>query len=399
MARKAYTNAQIYNAIYDKMKPEFQARLPMMDAKTQETIGMYMTSSGFKQEFNDWLTELVNRIGLVLLHETQIRNRLGWMVYGTMEFGDAIEELTSQIVHGEDYQPGIDGSSVDPFKITNPDVKAVYHRVNSRRMYRVTIYPDRAKRAFTNEYGLQQLLEYIVSQLTQSAQLDDWLSMKNIMNDFITKDTPMPKQPKQTLKIKPVTDEASGKSFVNSVKNLLSDMSFPTADYNQYGILDMVNADDLILFVRSDKANFIDVNVLSSAFNSGDLNLSGKGSDGVLRIEYVDNFGGLYPVDASGNKLYPIYEPVTGKTTGTYAATAGGTEPVDVAKWVDPNEKVIGLACQKRFFLITRQLERMEYIWNPVGLYNNYIFHQWSQYGYTPFKNAVIIAEDDEIVG
>jgi len=399
MARQKITNAQLFNAVRDGMKASFKARIPYMDAKNQNEIGMYITSEGFKTEFNEWLTELVNRIGLVLIHETRIRNRLGWLIYGTMEFGDAIEELMSNIVKGEDYQAGVEGNSIDPFVINNPDVKAVYHRVNSRRMYRVTIYPDRAKRAFLNEYGLQQLLEYIVSQLTQSAQLDDWLSIKNIMNDFINKDTPLPKKPSQLLTVKPVVDEQSGKDFVTAVKNLLSDMSFPSADYNQYGMMDMVNADDLVLFVRSDKANYIDVNVLSSAFNRGDLNLTGKGSEGYLNIEYVDNFGGLYPVDASGAQLYPIYNKQTGKTTDTYAATEGGTESVDVANWVDPNKNVIALACQKRFFIITRQLERMESIWNPVGLYNNYIYHQWSQYGYTPFKNAVVITEDETVEG
>lgn len=399
MARQKITNAQLFNAVRDGMNTSFKARIPYMDAKNQNEIGMYITSDGFKTEFNEWLTELVNRIGLVLIHETRIRNRLGWLIYGTMEFGDAIEELMSNIVKGEDYQTGVEGNSIDPFVINNPDVKAVYHRVNSRRMYRVTIYPDRAKRAFLNEYGLQQLLEYIVSQLTQSAQLDDWLSIKNIMNDFINKDTPLPKKPSQLLTVKPVVDEQSGKDFVTAVKNLLSDMSFPRADYNQYGMMDMVNADDLVLFVRSDKANYIDVNVLSSAFNRGDLNLTGKGSEGYLNIEYVDNFGGLYPVDASGAKLYPIYNQQTGKTTDTYAATEGGTESADVANWVDPNKNVIALACQRRFFIITRQLERMESIWNPVGLYNNYIYHQWSQYGYTPFKNAVVISEDETVEG
>lgn len=399
MARQKITNAQLFNAVRDGMNASFKARIPYMDAKNQNEIGMYITSDGFKTEFNEWLTELVNRIGLVLIHETRIRNRLGWLIYGTMEFGDAIEELMSNIVKGEDYQAGVEGNSIDPFVINNPDVKAVYHRVNSRRMYRVTIYPDRAKRAFLNEYGLQQLLEYIVSQLTQSAQLDDWLSIKNIMNDFINKDTPLPKKPSQLLTVKPVVDEQSGKDFVTAVKNLLSDMSFPRADYNQHGMMDMVNADDLVLFVRSDKANYIDVNVLSSAFNRGDLNLTGKGSEGYLNIEYVDNFGGLYPVDASGAQLYPIYNQQTGKTTDTYAATEGGTESVDVANWVDPNKNVIALACQRRFFIITRQLERMESIWNPVGLYNNYIYHQWSQYGYTPFKNAVVISEDETVEG
>lgn len=397
MAVKKFTNAQIFNVVYDEMSATFQSRIPRMDAENQSKIGALITAEQFTVEFNQWLNALVNRIGMVIIHDAMIRNRLGYLVYGKMEFGDAIQELMTNVVKSEDYDPGQEGGSINPFRISNPEVKALYHRINSKRKYRITIYPDRAKTAFMQDGGLQTLLQEIVTKLVQSAELDDWLSMKEVFNTFINKDDPLPKKPNQIATITAVTDEASGKAFIKQVKNIITDMSFPRNNYNQMGIEKMVRSEYLIMFIRKEIANLLPVDVLSSAFNRDDLNFSGAGET-PIQIEIMDDFGGIYPADASGNRLYPIYNQY-GMTTGTYAATAGGTEAVAVANWVDPNKGVAGIICERKFPLITRQLERMEVIWNPEGLYTNTFFHQWSQYGYSGFMNAVILKEADAPAG
>ena len=386
------TNQAIFNAIWDGASTSFKSRIPKMDSKNQAEIGALITSANYTAEMNEWLTEAVNRIGMVLIHNNYLRNRLGKYIYGTMEFGDAIEELMVNVIKGEDYEPGTEGSTVDPFRITNPDVKAIYHKVNSRRKYRVTTYPDRAKRAFLNEGGLQTLISQIISQLSSAAQLDDWISIKNVFNVFINGHEIEP-QADQIVTVTPVTDNASGKEFINTIKNLGTAMAFPTAKFNQMKITKMVNPDELTLFVRADLLNNIDVNVLSSAFNRSDLNLSPSGEGGTIKIEPMDDFGGVYPADSSGNKIYPKYD-AHGKVIG-YTTTEDGSIDATPAKWVDPNKDVIAILAETRFPLITRQLERAESIWNPEGLYWNNFMHMWSQYGYSAFMNAVIIKAVD----
>lgn len=387
------TNRAIFNSVRDGMNASFKARIPKMDATNQKEIGMMLTSEQYTVDMNDWLGELVNRIGLVVLRDNIIKNKLGFLVYGTMEYGDAVEEIGVNVIKGEDYNFGTDGSSVDPFRIKNPDVKAIYHKVNSKRMYVVTIYPDRAKRAFLNEGGLQGLLNMIVSQLTKAASLDDYISTKNIMNEFINNPV-VALNSNQKVTVTDVTDEASGKEFVNNVKNVVSDMTFPTSLYNQMGIVKMVEPSDLTIFVRKSLLNFIDVNVLSSAFHKDDLNFTPGGEPGKIRVVALDDFGGLTPYSATSAQLYPQYDTTTGATTGKYTATEGGTDVTAVASWKDPNEKVLAIIAENNFFMITRQLERADSIWNPRGLYWNNYLHRWSQYGYNGFANACILTTE-----
>lgn len=384
------TNRAIFNAVYDSLSPTFQNRIPKMDAQNMRDIGMMITSDQFTAEFNEWLSAAVNRIGMVIIHNNELTNRLGRFIYGTMEFGDAIEELMVDTLKGEDYRPGVENGSIDPFRITNPNVKAIYHKVNSRRMYRVTTYPERAKKAFLNEGGLQRLLDQIINQLYSAANLDDWLSTKNIFNSFINATGNIAPKDTQKINVDAITSEQSAKDFVNSVKNIVTAMSFPTAQYNIMGMTKMVNPSDLTIFIRADLLNYIDVNVLSSAFNRSDLNFTPNDSQGFMKMVAMDNFGGLVPVDSSGQDLQPMYD-IYGKTTGQYELPSAQGSAVDVASWKDPNANVLAIITEDRFPLITRQVDRADSIWNPEGLYWNNFLHRWSQYGYSGFMNAVIL--------
>lgn len=389
MATKRVSNAELFNTIYSACSPTFQSRIPKMDANNMQTIGMLITSDNFKAEFNEWIGQAVNRIAMVLIRNNAVENRLDKYVYGTMEFGDAIEELAVQVAKGEDYIMPANGRSIDAWRRNDPEVKALYHRVNSKKKYLVTTFPEQVKRAFINEGGISSLFGEISRSLINGANIDDWLSMKEIFNFYINDTTKLPRKETQTINVDPVYDEASGKKFIKAVKNTFSAMTFPTGCYNQQGIIRTSTPSEMTLFIRASLANIIDVDVLASAFNRDDLDFTPSSGGSRVKIEYMDDFGGVYPVDASGNRLYPIYNEYGG-VTGQYAATEGGTSPVAVDRYVDPNAGVLAVLADDRFLLITRQTQRIETIWNPSGLYLNEFYHLWSQYGYTGFYNNVV---------
>lgn len=383
------TNAEIFNSIRATLSGPFQARIPEMNAKNMTEIGMMITSPNFTAEFNDWLTEAINRIGLVLIRDNDLYNRFGRFEYGTMEFGDAIQELMVNIVKGEDYQPGTEGGAIDPFRISNPDVQAIYHKVNSRIKYRITTYPDRAKKAFINEGGLSRLISLMVKKLYDSKTIDEYLKIKEVFNSYINNvPAGVTNQPYVVTTVEP-TDETSGKKFVLDVKNTVTEMTFPTGKFNLMNMIKMTDPSNLTLFIRADLLNNIDVNVLSSAFNRTDLNFTPNDSSGFMKMIAVDNFGGL---TESANK--PVYNDY-GKMVGYN--TAGGKLQPDTQlvtapfTYTDPNEDVLAIIAEDQWLLITTQLERADTIWNPEGLYWNNFLHSWKQYGYSGFMNAIII--------
>lgn len=389
MTKTRVANADLYNSIYKACSPSFQSRMPKMDSGNMAKIGMLITSGEFQTEFNEWLSQAVNRIGLVLIRENVIENRLERYIYGTMSFGDAVEELGVQVIKAEDYDSGTNSGSVDPFRISNPEVMALYHRVNSKKKYRVTKYPEQVKRAFINEGGIARLFMQITQELVNASRVDDWLSMKEIFNFYLNDKTKLPKKETQVISVGQVIDEASGKRFISAVKNAFSEMMFPSSCFNQMGQVRQSYPDDMTLFIRAELANFIDVEVLASAFNREDLDFTPSSGGRRVRIEIMDDFGGTYPVSSSGAKLFPIYNKY-GSTTGEYSDTEGGSSATAVERWVDPNEGIYAVLADNNFLLITRQLERMESLWNPEGLYWNEFYHLWSEYGYTGFFNNVV---------
>lgn len=383
------TNKDIFNSIRATLSGSFQERIPEMDAKNQREIGDMITSSNYTAEFNEWLNEAINRIGMVLIRNNSITNKLSRFVYGTMEFGDAIEELAVNLIKGEDYQSGVDGSSIDPFRITNPDVQAIYHKVNSRRKYRITTYPDRAKRAFLREGGLTNLINQIVSQLFNASELDDWYSTKEIFNRYINNPVAGATNNQFVLNLPEPVDTETGKQFILGVKDVLTDMSFPTGKYNLMNLTKMVNPNDMIIFIRPKYLNNLDVNVLASAFHKEDLDLSPSGGGSLASIIHMDDFGGLN--NQSNQATYDQYGKMVGYSSSGGVLTPDTTLQVAPIELTDPNEDVIAVVAERQWLLITRQLQRSESIWNPEGLYWNNFFHIWSQYGFSGFMNAVII--------
>lgn len=382
------TNQEIFNSIRATLSGTFQERIPKMNAQNMAEIGMMITSPNFTASFNEWLTEAINRIGLVIIRDNDLYNRLARFEYGTMEFGDAIEELQVNIVKGEDYKPGSEGSAIDPFRISNPDVQAIYHKINSQIKYRITTYPDRAKKAFINEGGLSRLISLMVKKLYDSKIIDEWYKTKEVFNSYINNvPAGATNQPYVIETVEPV-DEATGKQFVLDIKNAVTQMTYPTGKFNLMNITKMVDPSQLTIFIRSNLLNNIDVNVLSSAFNRSDLNFTPNDSNGFMKMIAMDDFGGV--VEKTNKPVYDEHGKMVGYNT------AGGTlEPITTLattfEFNDPNSDVLAVITEDQWLLITTQLERAETIWNPEGLYWNNFLHSWKQYGYSGFMNAIIV--------
>ena len=103
------SNMSIINAVRMTMSKEFQDRIPEANKDNMETIGTMITSDEFEVEMNAWQKALVNRIGLTLFYQKMLNNPLSDLIYGTMSFGDAIEEIATDLVTGRTMDYGTEG--------------------------------------------------------------------------------------------------------------------------------------------------------------------------------------------------------------------------------------------------------------------------------------------------
>ena len=135
-----------------------------------------------------------------------------------------------------------------------------------------------------------------------------------------------------------ITDEASAKEFVKTVRKASQDMSFASDKLNKAKVRTWTPVNKQVLFVNKDVIAEVDVEVLAKAFNLGKTDIQ-------VEIVTLDDFGSL---------------------TNTY-----------------------GLLVDEGFFRVWDTLSKMEPQRNAQGLFTNYFYHVHQILSLSPFKNAV----------
>lgn len=347
------TNASIFNAVRNYMSPQFKARIPEATVNNMKEISTVLTSDEFKADFNAFQEQLINRIGLTLFRDYDITNPLSDQIYGNMPFGNAIEEIATDIVTGREMEYGENGKAVDPFIRVNPETIVEYHKIMKPIQYCITLEKDRLHEAFLAEGGLSRLLNMFVSKLYASADLDTWILTKNEMAYYINdakKNTGLPLKDAQKVTSEDIIDDATAKKFILQVKQALSASQFPNNAMNPQGLHKTLRKRDFILFVRADIINAMEVYSLAAAFNKEMLDMN-------VKIKLMDDFG----VDPNG-----------GNTDDVFAV----------------------LTENKKWLLITQQFDDMENIYNPRGRYWNYFLTRKMTYGTTYFTDAIIFRKN-----
>lgn len=344
-------NETIFNAVRAAMENDFTDRIPEANRLNMQQIGTAISAGSFKTFVNEWFDTLINRIGMTLFYDYTLENRLARYIYGRMDFGDAIQEIATDIVKGAEMNYGEDGKSIDPFVITSPEVKAMYHRINKPIQYCTTVKRDLLNRAFLNSGGLGRLIGMFVNKLYSSANYDTWLltlsAMAYYINDSMAAEG-YPLLDTQKVAVQDVVDAETAREFVLKVKNVVTSMNFPNASFNPMKLHKTLSNRDLVLFIRADILNVISVDLLSSAFHAENLNMN-------VRIEPMNGFG----VDPKGN----------------------GTDDI------------LAVLAEDNWLLITEQFEDMDSIYNPRGRYWNYFLTRAMSFGVTYFKDAVIFGK------
>ena len=228
---------------------------------------------------NAWLNELVNRIGLVLIHNRLYENPLAEFKKGTLEYGTAIEEIFVGIA--KSYKYGMsDNADEKEYALYNPDVSALFHKLNFQQMYPVTVSEVELRRALLSEQNVQDLVDKIISSVYTGANYDEQLCMLNLFNiagndDYLYK-----------VHVDAITNEATGKAFAKAARAMSRQLTFMNTAYNKAGVPTYSNMDDVVIFVTPEVEASLDVDVMAYAFHIDNVKMRS-------RIKVVPDFGGL----------------------------------------------------------------------------------------------------------
>ena len=318
----------ILNAIRSNASDTYRQRIPVATQDNIRDIGNAMMQ--FQATQNEFLNALVNRIARVIITSKSYQNPLQMFKKGMMEYGETVEEIFVNIAKAHPFDPILAEKTV--FKREIPDVSAVFHKMNLQNFYKATISQEQLRQAFLSTEGVTDLIARIVDSMYTGSEFDEFLCMKQLIEDAATKGRMYPI-------VVPEPSAATAKEIVTAIKAVSNKLEFMSSQYNAMGVMNFSKKNDQFLILDAAFDAVIDVEVLASAFNMNKAEFMGH------RV-LIDNFGTL---------------------TGC------------VATLVD-----------REWFMVFDNLMQFTENYNGEGLYWNYFYHVWKTFSTSPFANALI---------
>lgn len=330
--------AELLNAIRAELGGAYALAVPTADDRNIGEVGIGINS--LLQHKNDFLNQLIDRIGLVVIKHKSLKNPLGKFKKGMMPMGYTIEEVYTDITKAKRFDPK--DAETTLFKREIPDVKVFFHQRNRQDFYEQTISQQELKAAFTSYQNLDNFISGIFEALYNSQELDEYLYMRKLIDDYYVKGY------FHHVKVADPTTPDATKQFVKKIRAMVKKLSLGMGSrkYNHTGVHTRSELEGLHLFIDADTEAEIDVDVLAVAFNM-------SRTDFLSKVTVIDEF---------------------------------------------ENKEIKAVLVDEDWFMSYDTNIEMTNIYNPKGLYWTYFLHIWQLHSCSTLENAVVFSTADEPV-
>lgn len=348
----------ILNVIRENAGYEYQNTVPKVTKATDiPAVGQIIY--GDPAIANKFINALVNRIAMVRVQSATFNNPYSVLKKGYIEFGETIEEIFVGIAKVVEYTP--EKGEEREFKRTLPDVRSVFHIMNWRTMYPVTIQDEDLKQAFLSLDGVTDLIAKIVDQVYTAAEYDEFLLFKYLLIKAISHG-----------KMKPLSvgDGTNPKDSAKAFRGTSNLLTFMKDSYNEQGVVTSTPKNRQVIFMDAKFNAEFDVDVLASAFN----------------MDKADFMGRLFLIDDFTTFDNKRFEEIRKNSTGIEEVT---TQELALLAGVN------AVLLDEEWFQVYDNNNRFTEKYVASGLYWNYFYHTWKTVSYSPFANAVVFVKDN----
>lgn len=362
----AATSADILNAIRNSASTNYRDYVPVANqsAESVKEIGAVIMEYPALQ--NEFISNLVNRIGRVIITSKMYDNPLAIFKEGYLDFGESVEELFVNLAKPFTYDASVAESEV--FKREIPDVRSAFHVLNYQKFYKVTIQQEQLRQAFLSWDGVNDLIAKITDSMYSAAAYDEFTLTKYLLAKKLLNGQLYP----VTVTAGSTADEL--KQNAASMRSASNQLTFMSNKYNLAGVETHTPKDDQYILVSADYDAKMDVEVLAAAFNMDKAEFLGH------RV-LVDGFGNF-----DTDRLNQIFTDPTATTSGTYI---NNYEPLTEAE-LEALNTIPAVLVDKEFFMLFDVLTNFTEQYNGQGLYWNYFYHTWRIFSSSPFANGIV---------
>lgn len=323
--------------------------------------GMGNVITSYQPFANKFIDTLINRIGMVYIQAATYKNPLRIFKRGTLDLGETIEEIFVDIANVYNYNPDDNGAGL--FKNYKPNISAVFHYVNYKVYYPISVKREDLTAAFTSFNGVQELITKIIESVYTAASYDEYIVTKYMLARNIVDGN--------------VRMMLAGDGTVNAISTAFilagRKMQHMSKNFNEMGVVNNCKYSNMVTLIDSDSATMIDVEMMSAAFHMEKLELVGRQVD-------VDGFA-----NHDYNRLSQLF-----------ANDPNNVYKEFTQKEISLLERVNGIVCDEKFFMIFDNLTSMEEApADGVSLRRNYFYHVWKVFSLSPFAQACVILSPD----
>ena len=333
----ATNNQTIIASAYLNATNDYQQRIP---DPTQSSIRATMNALFEPMNhayYNQFMDILVNRIAFTYVRGKQWDNVLAPFKSQKINYGSTVQEVAPKWIKAHSFND----TDETLLKLQRPEAQAWYHSQNRRDQYPITINYDELRTAFTDEFGLNNLISQIMTVPMNSDNYDEYRIMLQLIAEYENKWGFF----KYHLSAVP-TDDVTGKEFLTAIRAFSGKLQFPSSLYNAQNITDIpvfAKPTELILLVTPDTSASVDVNTLATVFN-----LDKADPTNVTKV-VIDEF--------------PI-----------------------------PN--AVALLTTRDFFVCHDTVYQNTSFWNPQRMDTTYFLQHWGIYSVSPFVPAILFTTD-----
>lgn len=164
----------VLNAIRSVAGDEYQARIPEATRENIATVGNTILS--YTPTANKYLTELVNRIGRVVIKTLDTMEDI-YSAFGgeRLDFGDTVQKIFIDIPSAHNFEGTDTLNPASMLSIEKGKIHVEYTRVDRKLFYKVTISVPELKEAFINVSALDQFTKGLIEGMMRAFSVDRYI--------------------------------------------------------------------------------------------------------------------------------------------------------------------------------------------------------------------------------
>lgn len=349
----------ILNVIRQNATYEYQSMVPEVTKTTDiPKVGEVLYGNPVLQ--NQFLNALINRIALVLIKSSTFNNPYADLKKGYLEYGETVEEVFVNICKAREFS--VEKAEAREFKRSISDVRSAFHVMNMRYQFPLTVQDEDLRQAFLSAEGVSNFIAKLVDSVYRSNEYVEYLLFKYLLIKSIAHGKMFPQA------VSPTDMHDNAEKF-RGVSNMITILS---PKYNASGVHTNTPKEDQYIFMDAMYNAKYDVEVLASAFHMDKADFMG-------RLKIIDDWS-TFDNDAFSEIV----------------ASSDGFEPV-TAEELAITAKVKAVLVDKEFFQVYDNNMRFTEKYVASGMYWNYFLNVWKTVSYSPFSNAVVFVEADNV--